>query len=94
MTVANVVDSLPQSAMIKDKMSMSKETLLLSIDRLKVGLQAESLSLLDGVRLDWQDRWLLLRGSNTEPIVRLISEAPTVDDAQDLIARAKSLIGA
>jgi phosphomannomutase len=94
MSVAEIVASLPRSAMIKDKMSMNKETLLKSIDRLKDGLQAESLSLLDGVRLDWQDRWLLLRGSNTEPIVRLIAEAPTVDDAQDLIARAKSLIGA
>ncbi|MCU0712812.1 MAG: phosphoglucosamine mutase [Pirellula sp.] len=94
MSVAEVVASLPQSAMIKDKMSMSKETLLKSIDRLKDGLQAESLSLLDGVRLDWKDRWLLLRGSNTEPIVRLIAEAPTNLEAQDLIARAKSLIGA
>ena len=94
MSVAEIVASLPRSAMIKDKMSMSKETLLKSIDRLKDGLQADSLSLLDGVRLDWQDRWLLLRGSNTEPIVRLIAEAPTVDEAKDLIMRAKNLIGA
>ena len=31
---------------------------------------------LDGLRLDWPGRWLLVRGSNTEPIVRAIAEAP------------------
>ena len=30
----------------------------------------------DGLRLDWDDRWVQVRGSNTEPIVRVISEAP------------------
>ena len=30
----------------------------------------------DGLRLDWEDRWVQVRGSNTEPIVRVISEAP------------------
>lgn len=94
MSVAQVVEYLPPTAMIKDKMSMSKDSLLKSIDKLKDGLQADSLSLLDGVRLDWKDRWLLLRGSNTEPIVRLIAEAPSILEAQELIARAKSLISA
>jgi phosphomannomutase len=74
-------------------MSMTKADLLQSIDRLKEGLQADSLSQLDGVRLDWSDRWILLRGSNTEPIVRLIAEAPTQDEARALIEKAKNLIG-
>jgi phosphomannomutase len=39
---------------------------------------------LDGLRLDWPDRWLIVRGSNTEPIVRVIAEAPTLDDAKEL----------
>ena len=39
---------------------------------------------LDGLRLDWPGRWLLVRASNTEPIVRVIAEAPTADQAQRL----------
>ncbi len=37
---------------------------------------------LDGLRLDWPDRWLHVRGSNTEPIVRVIAEAPTRAEAE------------
>ncbi len=35
----------------------------------------------DGVRLDWPERWVHIRPSNTEPIVRLISEAPLKEEA-------------
>jgi phosphomannomutase len=38
----------------------------------------------DGLRLDWEDRWVHLRPSNTEPIVRVIAEAPTEDLAEKL----------
>jgi phosphomannomutase len=91
-TVSELVDTLPKSAMIKDKMSLSKEQLLASIDRLATQLQSDSIDMLDGVRLDWEDAWLLLRGSNTEPIVRLIAEAPTLGMAQQLIDRAKECL--
>ena len=43
---------------------------------------------MDGLRLDWPDRWLLVRGSNTEPIVRAIAEAPTADEAKRLCDEA------
>jgi phosphomannomutase len=39
----------------------------------------------DGVRLAWGDRWLHVRPSNTEPIIRLIAEAPTGAAAQELV---------
>lgn len=43
----------------------------------------------DGVRVDWSDKWVQLRASNTEPLVRIIAEAPTRSEAEELIARAK-----
>src|SRR5881296_369884 len=39
----------------------------------------------DGLRLAWRDRWLHVRPSNTEPIIRLIAEAPTGAEAQQLV---------
>ena len=39
---------------------------------------------LDGLRLDWPGRWLLVRGSNTEPIVRAVAEAPAAAEAAEL----------
>lgn len=47
---------------------------------------------LDGLRLDWPDRWLIVRGSNTEPIVRIIAEAPNVALADALIAECREAI--
>ncbi|MEQ1825675.1 MAG: phosphoglucosamine mutase [Pirellula sp.] len=91
-TVSSLVDQLPKLFMIKDKMSLSKEKLNASISILESELQADSISELDGIRLDWDGAWLLLRGSNTEPIVRLIAESGSEEHSRALIERAKTLI--
>lgn len=44
----------------------------------------------DGLRLGWPDRWLHVRPSGTEPIIRLIAEAPTTAEAEALVAAARS----
>jgi phosphomannomutase len=46
----------------------------------------------DGLRLAWPDRWLHVRPSGTEPIVRLIAEAPTEAEAEELIAAGRELL--
>ena len=47
----------------------------------------------DGLRLAWPDRWLHVRPSGTEPIVRLIAEAPSRGDADALVAAAREVLG-
>ena len=47
----------------------------------------------DGLRLGWPDRWLHVRPSGTEPIVRLIAEAPTTAEAEALIERRRRELG-
>lgn len=39
---------------------------------------------IDGVKIDFPDRWVHLRKSNTEPIIRVYSEAQTMQQADDL----------
>ena len=90
--LSELVSELPRWAMIKDKMILTKDQLAASIDKLSSELKAESVSNADGIRLDWDDSWLLLRGSNTEPIVRLIAETTSEDHSKALIARAKHII--
>lgn len=92
-TVEQIVASFPPMSMIKDKMTMSKDVLMESLKVLEKGMGAKTISQLDGVRLDWDDQWILLRASNTEPIVRLIAEAPTAEMASGLIKKAKGLLG-
>jgi phosphomannomutase len=49
----------------------------------------------DGLRLTWKDKWIHLRPSGTEHIIRVIAEAPTRVAAEELVARGRaSLAGA
>lgn len=45
----------------------------------------------DGVRIDFPQGWVHLRKSNTEPIIRIYSEAPTKEQAEELAAQIKSI---
>ena len=47
----------------------------------------------DGLRLDWADRWIHVRSSNTEPVVRIIAEAPTAEEAKALCDAAAVFCG-
>jgi phosphomannomutase len=53
-----------------------------------MALQSISINEEDGIRFDFYKSWLHVRASNTEPIIRLIVEAPTREEALELIARA------
>ena len=48
----------------------------------------------DGLRLSWADRWVHVRPSGTEPIVRVIAEAPTRDGAMELVQRCRAPLDA
>ena len=89
--LSQIVATLPPLAMVKDKISLPATKLPSLLDKLSAEMSAQSSSRLDGLRLDWHDQWLLVRGSNTEPIVRLIAEAPTVSAAQQLCDQARSM---
>ncbi|HXD24218.1 MAG TPA: hypothetical protein VN613_12730, partial [Gemmatimonadaceae bacterium] len=46
----------------------------------------------DGLRLGWPDRWVHIRPSGTEPVVRVIAEAPTRAEAQKLVESGRQLL--
>ena len=46
---------------------------------------------MDGIKLIWPEKWIHIRKSNTEPIIRFYSEAKNPEDSSTLIAHAKKL---
>jgi phosphomannomutase len=50
------------------------------------------MDLRDGVKVMLDDGWFLVRGSNTEPIIRLVAEAETEEKARRVIEDARSLV--
>jgi phosphomannomutase len=89
-TLAEVHDALPSYAMVKDKLplpEMDVEVLLTAMART---YENERLSAVDGLKIDFADQWVHMRPSNTEPILRVYTEAPTEEDAQALADRFKN----
>ena len=52
----------------------------------------EKITDIDGVKIDFEDSWVHLRKSNTEPIVRIYAEASTMEKAEALIAEMKKVM--
>lgn len=91
--LSQLADELPHYAIHKSKLSLDRAQVSAALDTLETCFDDAHASRLDGLRLDWPDRWLLIRGSNTEPIVRLIAEAPVIAEARALCERAAAVIG-
>jgi phosphomannomutase len=92
-TVSQHIASLPPLAMVKDKVQLSTAQLPALFEQLCNTLSDARSSTLDGLKLEWPDRWLLVRGSNTEPIVRFIAEAPSTELARQLCDRGMQVAG-
>ncbi len=87
------VRSLPRYAIRKTTVPVAAAGLQAALDALRRRFPEASVDRLDGLRLDWPDRCLLVRASNTEPIVRLIVEAPEAADAEQLRDDAVATLG-
>ncbi len=91
-SLAELADALPKFHIVKSVVQVTAELLAALLERLVDAHPGSDASTGDVLRLAWQDKWLLVRGSNTEPIVRLIAEAQTQHEAQDLCDRAAALV--
>lgn len=90
-TVSQLVADLPAYHIFKAKMAMEREKLTRYYDVLTDHWPDAAASRLDGLRLEWHDRWVHVRPSNTEPLVRIIAEAPSADEARRMADEAFAL---
>ena len=91
--------TLPQYAIAKNRIDLSDKAMIDRIlDAMKEHYKSEKINSIDGVKIDFEEtrRWVHLRRSNTEPIIRIYSEAPTEAEAQalaeEVVAFAKNII--
>lgn len=91
-TISQWVAKLPRYAIHKSQVAMTRDRVDSAMAALQRAFADAKPDRMDGLRLDWPDRWLLVRGSNTEPIVRIIAEAPTPEIAEQLCAQAGAVL--
>ena len=97
-TVSELVARAPRYTIVKAKLergARSRETGLDDVyAKLRRHFADAAVDTQDGLRLAWPDRWLHVRPSGTEPIIRLIAEAPSGADAERLIDEGRRLCAA
>ncbi|MBN8642086.1 MAG: phosphoglucosamine mutase [Flavobacteriales bacterium] len=88
MTVAELRASYPQYYMSKNKIELTPQ---IDVDAILEAMtekyKNENISTIDGVKIDFPTEWVHLRKSNTEPIIRIYTEAPTQAEADALALR-------
>jgi phosphomannomutase len=90
--LSQLVAELPAYSIIKDKYTVGRDRLPKLFAALKQRWPEADVNEADGLRLDWPDRWVHVRPSNTEPIVRVIAEAPRAEEAKRLCGEVGELL--
>lgn len=94
-SLSSIISELPSYAIEKRKVDLkSKDDARPAVEKLARAYSGERLDRQDGIRIDFDSRraWLHVRASNTEPIMRLIAEAPTAEAARTLLDEAARVI--
>lgn len=88
-SLSQIVSELPRYVIVKDKLDRPNASLDTVYDALRSTFPGATADTQDGLRLSWPDRWVHVRPSGTEPIVRVIAEAPSSRDALELVRRSR-----
>ena len=91
-SLSEIVASYPRYSIVKEKLALPPAPLDTVYDSLRAALPDADIDTQDGMRLSWGDRWVHVRPSGTEPIVRVIAEAPTVSEARSLILAGRQAV--
>ena len=95
--LSELVDAIPAYAMVKTKYTLpgsgGADAVASVLDQVRAAWPEAAVNDLDGVRLDFADAWVHVRASNTEPIARIIAEAPQRDAAMELVESVAELAG-
>jgi len=90
-TVSQLVAASPRYHIVKAKAPRGAD-LAPAYQALRKRFADATADVRDGLRLAWPDRWVHLRPSGTEPIIRFIAEAPTAADAEALVEACRALL--
>lgn len=90
--LSDIIRDYPRYAIVKDKLNRPAGPLGTVYDALRSTFKGAEVDTQDGLRLSWDDRWVHVRPSGTEPIVRVIAEAPTEQDARELIRAGREAV--
>ena len=91
--VSDLRKTYPNYFMAKNRIDLTPETdINVILNRIKELYANEKVTDIDGVKIDFADKWVHLRASNTEPIIRVYSEAATQEEAEALGQKLMNIV--
>ena len=95
-TVSELRSTFPDYQIAKNRIDLTPETdvdaILVKVKEMFAKDNSATVNDIDGVKIDFPDRWVHLRKSNTEPIIRVYSEAQTIEEADELGKRLMQVV--
>ena len=91
-SLSEIHSSLPKFEIVKDKIGIEGIDIEKAIEKVGVLFDDATVDKVDGIKFTWDDRWVHLRRSNTEPIMRIYAEAPDSEQALKLVSQIKNTI--
>lgn len=86
-TVSQLLDQFPRYTVVKEKMACPSEKIPAILKMLRQEYGEFPLDTRDGVKVTLPEGWFLVRGSNTEPIIRVVAESETETQAREIVTR-------
>ena len=88
-SINDEISSIPQYLMIKDKIHIDDK---IDFDSLETIFDCNEINKKDGIKFIWPNKWIHIRKSNTEPIIRIFAEAKTHEEVDELINTLKNYL--
>ena len=91
-TSSALVESLPRYHIVKYKIPCPTHKVYSVVEAVEKDYSGENIYTFDGVRVDWDDGWVHVRASGTEPVIRIIAEGKTRELALERAGDARALV--
>ena len=88
-SISDEISNIPQYLMIKDKIPIDDK---IDFDSLETIFDCNEINKIDGIKFIWPNKWIHIRKSNTEPIIRIFAEAKTQEEVNELINTLKNYL--
>ena len=88
-SISDEITNIPKYLMIKDKIHIDSK---IDFDSLENIFDCDEINKIDGIKFSWPNKWIHIRQSNTEPIIRIFAEASTQDEVDELINTLKNYL--
>jgi phosphomannomutase len=88
-SISDEICSIPKYLMVKDKILLNSK---IDFDSLESIFDCDEINKEDGIKFIWPNKWIHIRKSNTEPIIRIFAEAPTKDEVDELVNTLKNYV--